>query len=296
MKLKNFKHKLEYFFLFFLICFFRSLPINLCYKISKLLGNFIYYFVPIRKKTAYYNLKRAFPAKTDKEIFEIIRKMYINFLYFILESIIMNQKLKPRFDENIKIYGIEKLQEAFIRGNGVVLYTAHLGNWHVMGAKLVALGFPVNNIVKRQRNPYVFDEEINAMLETGMKITVLQKTPKNIFKALKDGDVVEFLADQDAGTDGVFIDFFGEKASAAVGPAIFALKMNAPIIFAIDIRDDKYKHSIFLETIDSSSLDVNDENVKNLTETLSKKLEDYILKYPEQYFWLHKRWMTRPKN
>jgi KDO2-lipid IV(A) lauroyltransferase len=167
-----------------------------------------------------------------------------------------------------------------------------------MGQRLVDAGYKINNIVKRQRNPYVFDKEMDAMTKSGMKITILQKTPKNIFKALKDKDIVEFLADQDAGDDGIFVDFFGVKASCATGPALFSLKMNCPLVFVIDIRknDSPLKHEIYIESLEYIPNDDTEQDIYILTEILTKKLEKYIIAHPEQYFWLHKRWLTRPKR
>ncbi|MFC1484944.1 lysophospholipid acyltransferase family protein [bacterium] len=291
---KRLQHYFEYFLLKFLEYIFNLFPILWSYKFIKFLGLAIYYFFPIRKMTAYYNLKRVFPNKDDKTIYSIIKNMYVNFSYFILESIIM-QKLRRTLHKNVDVLGLENLQQAVSQNKGVVLYTAHLGNWHIMGQKLVDMGFVVNNIVKKQRNSLVFDEEVAAMKKVGMKTTILQKTPKNIFKAFKDKDIVEFLADQDAGDDGIFIDFFGTKASTATGPALFSLKLGAPMIFAIDVRQGLFKHKIFLETIKFDSKGDLNADIMDLTHLLTKKLEQYIMDYPDQYFWLHKRWLTREK-
>jgi len=174
---KRCQHYLEYVFLKFLIFLFSLFSIRASYKIIKQLGLFIYYFIPMRKITAYYNLKRVFPNKDDKFIYLIIKKIYVNFSYFILESILM-QRLRKTLDKNVEVFGLEHLQAAVSEDKGVVLYTGHLGNWHIMGQKLVDMGFSINNIVKRQSNPFVFDEEVAAMEKVGMKITVLQKTPK----------------------------------------------------------------------------------------------------------------------
>lgn len=294
MHMKDLKHRIEFYILELFIFLFELIPIKSAYYLCKYLGLFFYYFLPIRRTTAYFNLKRVFPNKSDIEIYNIIKEMYVNFSYFFLESIIMG-KLRETLTKNVKVFGLENLDAAVNRDNGVVLYTAHIGNWHIMGQKLVDSGFKINNLIKRQRNPYVFDKEVKAMEKCGMKTTILQKTPKNIFKALKDKDIVEFLADQDAGDDGIFIDFFGVKASTAIGPALFSLKMESPIVFVVDIRnkENPLKHEVYIEGLDYSITGKFDEDIKHLTEILTKKLEKYIIAHPEQYFWLHKRWLTR---
>jgi Kdo2-lipid IVA lauroyltransferase/acyltransferase len=295
--LKEIQGLLEFCLLKILIFIFSILNIKVSYFIAYIIGNFVYFFLPLRKQVGFYNLKRVFKDKTDKELYSILRKVYINFSYFMLESMIMYKLRKdPLYGlkDNIKIFGLENLDEAIKKDKGSVLYTAHIGNWHIMGQKFVQLGYAINNVIKKQRNSFVFDEEVKGMLDSGMKITILQKTPKNIFKALINKDIVEFLADQDAGENGIFVDFFGLKASTATGPALFSLKMEVPLIFAIDLRENLYKHKIFIEKVDYIPTGEKDKDVYNLTEILNQKLEKYIYNNPEQYFWLHRRWFTRP--
>ncbi|MCP4481822.1 MAG: lysophospholipid acyltransferase family protein [bacterium] len=291
MKEKKIQHKLEYFLLEFFIWFLSRLSTRFSYSICRFLGCFAYYFFPMRKMTAFYNLKRVLPDKSDIDIFKVVKSVYINSVYFFLESVIHTRLLK---ETPPKIVGLENLKKAYQKNKGVVLYTAHIGNWHMMGHQLVAEDLPLNNLVKRQRNSRVFDKEVEAMIESGMKVTILQKTPKNIFKALKNGNVVEFLADQDAGKEGVFVDFFGLPASTAIGPALFSLKMGTPLIFAVDIRQADLSHTIYIEEVGFIPTDDQEKDVYLLTEILTKKLEKYIIKHPDQYFWLHKRWLTRP--
>jgi Kdo2-lipid IVA lauroyltransferase/acyltransferase len=291
---KPIQHILEYILLKFFMIILYILPVSVIYKLGKCLGRFIYYIIPFRKKTAIENIKRALGNKSDQEINLIIKKMYENFSYFVFESIIM-PRIRKKVDQDTIVEGEKYLRESFDLGKGVVFCTAHIGNWHVMGQKLVDLGFPINNIVKRQRNALVFGEEVKAMEKAGMKVTIMQQTPKNILKAFNQGDVVEFLCDQDAGDNGVFVDFFGYPASTVTGPALFSIKLNAPIIFCVDVRINTFTHKIFLEKIECKLSGNLDEDIKNLTQYLTKRLEQYIIDYPEQYFWLHKRWNTQKK-
>lgn len=114
------------------------------------------------------------------------------------------------------------------------------------------------------------------MLSAGMKIVVVYKTPKNIFKAFDNKYVVEFLAAQDAGNDGMFFDFFGVKASTAIGPALFSRRIDVPIIFALDIREDIYKHNIFIERVEYKFTDNKEEDIKNLINILIKNGKVFI--------------------
>ena len=265
------------------------MPIGMCYRLGVLVGKLLYYCLPLRKKVAYENIKTAFGDISDDRIKEIIKGMYINFSLFAFEGGMMHRM--QRLD--MEFVGLENMAKAYNRHEGVILCTAHIGNWQAMGLGLVMQGYPVNNIVKRQRNPLVFEEELKAMHRANLKTTIMQSTPRNILRALKDGDVVEFLGDQNAGRRGVFVPFFGQPASTVTGPALFALKTKSPLLFAVGIRENIRHHKIFIEAIDFTGTHNLENDVLSLTKILNERLEYYVTAYPEQYFWMHKRWKTK---
>jgi KDO2-lipid IV(A) lauroyltransferase len=103
------------------------------------------------------------------------------------------------------------------------------------------------------------------------------------------------LADQDAGTDGVFVDFLGRKASNHQGPAVFALRTGAPIIFGSAIRQPDGRHRVVAELLRFDELtEVTPENIRIVTQAYANLLEKMVRQYPDHWFWMHRRWKTRP--
>ncbi|MCK4427671.1 MAG: lysophospholipid acyltransferase family protein [candidate division Zixibacteria bacterium] len=116
---------------------------------------------------------------------------------------------------------------------------------------------------------------------------------KGIIKALRNNRFVAMLSDQDAGNDGTVVDFFNRPASTPKGPAAFALKMNAPIIMGFIIRESREKQKVVIEKpifIDKSKN--KEDNIQSLTQAYTSVLEEYIRKYPDHWFWPHRRWKS----
>jgi KDO2-lipid IV(A) lauroyltransferase len=122
---------------------------------------------------------------------------------------------------------------------------------------------------------------------------------RGILKALHEKKFVAILADQDAGGNGIFVDFLGRPASTGRGPAAFVLKTRAPIVFCVTIREPQGRHRIEAEllTFDFSQNGAalsEEEKLKSVTQAWTKVLEKYVRQYPDHWFWMHRRWKTRP--
>jgi KDO2-lipid IV(A) lauroyltransferase len=122
---------------------------------------------------------------------------------------------------------------------------------------------------------------------------------RGILKALREKKFVAILADQDAGSNGIFVDFLGRPASTGRGPAAFVLKTQAPIVFCVAIREPNGRHRVEAESL-TFDLSQNgpalseEEKLKFVTQAWTRVLEKYIRQYPDHWFWMHRRWKTKP--
>jgi len=134
------------------------------------------------------------------------------------------------------------------------------------------------------------------MITTTLRRRV-QHAVRETLRTLKDKNAVGFFADQNAGEQGVFVDFFGKLASTARGPVALALKTGAPIIFSLDIRLPNDKHRVYISPpIHLEKTNDTEKDIEKWTRKLMETLEGYIIEYPEQWLWLHNRWKTRPNT
>jgi len=159
-----------------------------------------------------------------------------------------------------------------------------------MGALCARLGYPVSFVVASQSNRRVEELMDRIRQSAGVEIIKRRDAIRGVVSALKRGRLVAMLIDQDAHEDGTFAPFFGIPASTPRGPAVFHLRTQAPLIFAQCVRLPGERYRIDLERFDTASCTDPDE----LTARMSARLEAAVRKTPEQWFWMHRRWKTRP--
>jgi Kdo2-lipid IVA lauroyltransferase/acyltransferase len=201
-----------------------------------------------------------------------------------------------RVGEMVDIPGAswEALREALAEGRGVILATGHYGNWEMAAAAIAARGVPIEAIVKRQSNPLV-DARIAATRRAlGVETIEMGQARREVPRALLSGATVGIVADQDARRSGVWVPFFGLPASTHRGPALFSLRLGSPLFAAVARRLPDGRYLLDGERIDTTPRGPIEDDVARITAAVAAHLEREIRKDPAQYFWLHKRWKTRP--
>lgn len=196
----------------------------------------------------------------------------------------------------VRVEGLEHLDETRRAGRGAILVTGHFGNWELLGAALAARGYPVYFLVGEQTNARV-DRLINALrVRWGVGVIHRGSALRGVLRALRSGAFVAMLADQNVRHDGVFVEFFGRAASTTRGPARFAIHAGCPVIpgFIVpDVHAGGYRATIEPPLRPGSSEPV-DRAVFALTDRYTRRIEHWVRRYPDVYFWPHRRWKTRP--
>ncbi len=290
------KHYLEFIALKILYKVVNLLPWKVNYWLADRLGELGYIFVGKRRRLTIDNLSRAFKEQYNKkEIKRLAINTFRNFGKSMIEFISLPKINKNNIDNFVTIKGLENIDEAKKRGKGVIMLSGHIGNWELMGKALTLKGYSFNVIVRRQKNVLV--EELIEQQRNEFKFKTLAHTipPQEIIRLLKNNEIIGMIGDQDAGKSGVFVDFFGRPASTPIGPVIFAMRSGAVLIPFFDIRGENNHHQIIIESPYQLSRTSNMKNdIMENTQKLTKNLESYIRQYPEQWFWLHNRWATKP--
>jgi len=270
-----------------------ALPTIMC--VADRLGDFVFFVLKTRRHVVLRNLSVAFPHMEYTEKLRIARRAYRNFAAMVLEYCRFPVLTKDDVLSMVSIEGEESVKAALAAGKGGVMVAGHYGNWELMGAALALKGYPVCFLVGEQHNRLV-DDKMNAFREL-MGISIIHRgvAVRGVLKALRQNMFVALLSDQDAGKDGVFVDFFGRPSSTHQGAAVFALKTGSPIITGVPVRHGRFKHRVHVGVIATDQYKgVTDENVKALTQAYTAFLEDQIRKHPDHWFWMHKRWKSCP--
>jgi Kdo2-lipid IVA lauroyltransferase/acyltransferase len=271
------------------------LPLSCALAVGRLLGKFIFSVLKIRRQVAIENLSACFPDRTAAEIKEIACNTFINFACNIIEFMRMPKASPDFLARKVNFINEHLMQEAFAKKSGTLCLSGHFGNWEIMAAAIQAKGYQMVVIARDQRNMLVNDLINQHRKATGIETIQLGIAIRGVLKALRENKFVAMLGDQDAHADGVFVDFLGRLSSTAPGIAQFALRTRAPIIFGAAVRGKNGCHTIYLQPIQYDDLtDSSSENIRILTQRHARALEECVRKWPDHWFWLHKRWKTAP--
>ncbi|MBN2071390.1 MAG: lysophospholipid acyltransferase family protein [Candidatus Krumholzibacteriota bacterium] len=295
-RIKRIRHRLELIGVRIMVWLPSLLPLRLSVRLASILGIIAFDIVRIRRDVSIENLRRAFGDRyTPKERRKIARRSYINFAKSMIEFASLKKQRKKRLIELVRLTGRQYVDDALDKGAGVVVVTGHFGSWEFLGAAAVAHGFEVDFLVGRQGNRMV-DALMND-LRRGAGIGIISRgvAARGIFRSLKKKRLVALLSDQDARKHGIFVDFFGIPASTYPGAAQFACRTGCPIIFCYIVRKaDETHETVFMPPIEVDRSAPVDKEILRLTAAHVKALEDCVRKYPDHYFWAHKRWKTSP--
>ena len=267
------------------------MPLKIMYLIAELLGLLTFHVIRMRRDVTMENLRNAFGDEYgEKELRKIACRAYVNIGKTFIEMLVIS-KFAGHMLDMVDMPDLHILKRIIKKGRGIIFVACHFGNWELVGASLVASGIPMIGVGKRQSNPYV-DRLINRTRENlGMKVITPGASIKHLVGTLRKNAAIGLVSDQDAGRDGIFVDFFGRKASTPRGAAQLALKYKAPIVVLMTLRtgNGTYRNIIKEVKIDD------EDTVESVTQRYTKVMEEIIRQYPEQYFWMHRRWKTVPK-
>jgi KDO2-lipid IV(A) lauroyltransferase len=267
--------------------------LGLTYRLAKGLGSFVYHVIGFRKQIVLDNLHIAFgKEKNDAEIAELALQAYQNIAMSFIE-LMVSQKLINSVLHMIEVKHIEVVHRLLKKGHGLVLVSGHLGNWELQGAAAAAIiKSAITVAATKQSNPYINRFITQRRNDLGMQVAGSKGARRLLLRALKNHEAIALVADQNAGRDAVFVDFFGKLAATQPGPAQLALKYKAPMVVAAALRTGPGKFKILHQEVEIED----DDTVESLTQRHVKILEGFIRQYPEQYFWLHRRWKRRPAH
>jgi len=230
------------------------------------------------------NISRKSASDIVKENFKHYGKMLAEIAHW--------KEIYNNFDEFFIPENIEIMENALNEKKGVIILTGHISNWEIAGMGYTKKFGKVNVIVKNIHNKYIDSLIKNIRNTIGANLIGDSNTVFQMMRVLRKGEPVVFVFDQHApGRQGVFVDFFGRKAATFKVVAMLARKYNIPVIPAYSVRLDNGK---FLLHVDDPIAPVITDNLEEdivvNTQNYTKYIEGIVRKYPEQWFWVHKRW------
>lgn len=275
-----------------------ALPAGWSRETGAALGGFAFSVLKLRRRVVMQHLERVFAGERSRaELVGIARRSYENFGRMTFEYMRFPRMTPRDVEALITVTGSEHIDAALEKGNGAVLVCGHLGNWEIL-AMLASKGYPMTFLVGEQHNILVDGMMNRLRARFGGELVPVTGNLMGVLRALRRNRVVCMLSDQDAGRDGVFVEFLGKQASTPFGPARMSVQSGAPLLPGGIVRHAGGAHEIVVRpSVESPPEDLpKDERVRLLTQGYTTEFGRFIRQYPDLYFWMHRRWKTRPPD
>ncbi|NQV42183.1 MAG: lysophospholipid acyltransferase family protein [Candidatus Marinimicrobia bacterium] len=286
-----FKYTFEFLFMMVFNLVLFLLPWSLSWRLGRGFGWIAYKLLTKRKSTVARNIRRAFPELTASEVEALIKDCYMHWGEGFISTLKLWMISQRKARSIVDAPGLDDYVLGSIERKEPILYfTGHFGSWEMAGRYVGGLGNGAASIYRIQKNPLV-DWFLTWIREYHQLELVNSWSGMAAFEeALGRTYGLAVVGDQYKGKKGVQIDFFGIPSSTPRGAAVLTYRVK-PKLAVLVCTQHRGRYKIKIEEIKYDLPDtMTEEWVREITQTLTSKLEQEIRKYPEQYFWFHRRW------
>jgi KDO2-lipid IV(A) lauroyltransferase len=292
MPKRFFKNIIEY--CLFLVMFFivRTLPRGASLCIGKHLGGISRFILPKRRNIAFENIKRAFPEMPESEVKKTVRETFRHLGKSGMEMLQLDLfKGERDLQSFFQFTGIENLREAYTLNKGVFLITGHIGFWEIGTFFLPQLGFPVDFVAKKMKNPYINNYFLKLRETAGGHCIDSRHGARKILQSLSKNRGVCILLDQyTSRRKAVQINFFNRPAYTTPIITQIAMKQGVPIVPVFCYRTKTNRYEVIIEPMIVLKNDLTENAVVENTALITSRIEAAIRKNITQWLWLHRRW------
>jgi KDO2-lipid IV(A) lauroyltransferase len=251
-----------------------------------------------RRARAREAVARSFPEWPPQRVAEVAERSFAHlFQLFLVDAMVMPRLLTPAsWPEYVEFGSVTRALDDLVRGRSAIFVTGHCGNWELLGFALAMLGFPITALARPLDNPFIDRWLLGIRAARGMRVVTKWGASSVVDDLLAAGGQVGFIADQNAGDQGLFVPFFGRLASCYKSIGLLAMRHGVPIVagHATRLRGLRYRIDVVDVIAPETWRDAADP-LFYVTARTSRALETMVRAAPEQYLWLHRRWKSRPR-
>ncbi|MBW2146694.1 MAG: lysophospholipid acyltransferase family protein [Deltaproteobacteria bacterium] len=299
-RIRSIRRWFQWHLLFVLIRITRGLaiilPESLAFGMGEVMSGIWHKCARKNKMQADQSLKTAFPRWRSEQRERVVRAVFRNLGRSAIE---LFRFYGGKYDllKHLHIDNIDRLTRALEKGRGVIIVSAHLGNWELLACAASALGFPTRVVANRIRDSRIDRLLYQSRSRAGVAMVFRDERIVHMLRHLRDKEILAILIDQDSHFNGIFVSHFNQPTYTARGPAILALASGAPIVPVFIARDDDGLHRVYMEEpIVANPSEDREQEIRRITQSCMDIVERYIRQFPDQWVWMHRRWKTRPKD
>jgi len=272
------------------------LPLGMAQRAGETLGGLAFRLAAAERDKALRSLARAFPEKTPEERAALARACFRHLGRCALEAAVARRRGPEVLAALVEIpaAALSVLRCAQARGRGIVAVTGHVGHWELLGWAMVKSGFPLSVIAKENVDPRLTALAEDFRARGGVR-TLWRARPGaavGMLRALRRGEMLGLLIDQDTRVQSLFVPFFGTPAATPRAAADLVLRTGAPALVTFAPRGPDGRYHLGAEEIEVPSSGDAEADALELTQRFSDAIEAAIRRTPEQWVWMHQRWKT----
>ncbi len=276
-------------------------PVETNLRTARLMGRIWWALVKRHRDRAMDNLRPALGDRyDDRQLRRIARRSFEHFAQLYLVELTMTQRLiSPwSWSRHVELGTLGPALRELLSDRGVVMVTAHFGNYELLGCTICRLGLPLTAIMRPMDNPLVNRYLVRSREASGLSLLYKKGVSAVAGDVIDRGGALCFIGDQDAGRKGMFVDFFNRKASTYKSIGLLAMQKRVPVVVghAARVRRGMHYRLEVERIIQPEEWDTQDDPLRWVTQAFSNAMESAIRRHPEQYLWMHRRWKHRPKD
>jgi len=282
-----------------LVIFLYLFDVETNLRFACFLGDLLWRFYGRGRQRALENLRASFPEKSEEWVQQTGRRSFEQLVMLTIDVLFTPRLVrKHNWRQYSRFHKAEQAKWMMHERKGLLMVTGHYSNFEIVGYMMGLFGFDVYSIARPLDNKYL-NRFLYAVRERrGQKLVDKKGAAEMMPKFVEQGSTIGFIADQDAGHKGIFVDFFGRKASHYKSIGLLALTYNLPIAVGYSRR---VGNRFFFELgttriIFPHEWADKDDPLTWVTAEYAKAIETFVREDPTQYWWLHRRWKSRPKD
>ncbi|MFM7051696.1 MAG: lysophospholipid acyltransferase family protein [Planctomycetota bacterium] len=253
-----------------------------------------------RRERARTGVARAFPTlpiETQRAIVDAsIGHMFGLFMVdaFAMPHVVGRESWPGR----IRVGGVERAMRHLVADKPCIFVTGHVGNWEILGYALALAGLRMTALARPLDNRFLNDWLLGVRQKTGLRVITKFGATDEIQRVIESGGKIGFIADQNAGNDGLFVPFFSRLASTYKSIPLLAMRYELPIVCGYARRlDGAFRYELRVtDCIEPADWSDADDPMLYIGARFNRAIEWMVRESPEQYLWVHRRWNSRPKH
>ena len=269
-----------------------NFPLKFSYAVALFFAD-IHYILGFKERRAVMeNLKTILRSSSqDGSLKPISRDVFRNFAKYLVDFFRFSKMDLEYVNKFVKLEGLSNIDEALKYGKGVIMLSAHMGNWELGGFVLGTLGYPINAVVLTHQNEKINNFFKNQRAVGKMKSIEFGASIRSCYKALKNNELLALLGDRDFSNNGISVDFCGKPVVMPKGPAALSYRTGALIVpcFITRNRDDTFTF-VFEKPVLPDVTGDEDGAIKSIMRKYLPLIESYVKRYPGQWYVFRDFW------